>query len=477
MEYSPVQVALIRKALLDYRALGGGGARPLSWPYIVGQICLYTDLEIGTDNEQADLINVSEALRQFAQGKSSKFSRKPRNIDAKLLRSVAEFLSHEEIGFLAPENSFPDDVSLSFAPIAVKMFSSKIETDSTENTLLNGCWAGISYAPDDQLKSMISIDVTKGYFLSHVHLEIADTSDHSILMASCVRIAPFPKSLSKRRERMDYNTTYSGFAIKLSSSDAYVFLYDTITNDLNLIKITIYGDEGTKSVKALVTRLDEALDKTLLPDEIGPLFQNPRLREGLDHSEARTSAIWHYYKNTGILEKVNSNYILDDMEMNLNIIRKSYSMDEIFYEHDEIIRKASRSLLIFHSEREWYVGYVVSEDKELLDVLKSGKIPDIRRAIKSGIRLDYQDTETGLTALHILAHRGYRDGVMAALKRSDLCNFTLRDKRGLSVSDHAFAYGRDEALARLIGIYERRAGLPSLREWNTRSVPPTGPMP
>lgn len=77
--------------------------------------------------------------------------------------------------------------------------------------------------------------------------------------------------------------------------------------------------------------------------------------------------------------------------------------------------------------------------------LRAGGDPNLRRH------------RSGDTALHIAATRGARD-VVRVLIESGRCDHLLRDGPGRLASENAYLYGRDPALARLLGVKERRQG-------------------
>lgn len=75
--------------------------------------------------------------------------------------------------------------------------------------------------------------------------------------------------------------------------------------------------------------------------------------------------------------------------------------------------------------------------------------------IEAGMDVNYQDPLTGQTALHIASAAQAR-AVIRVLLIVDRCDFLIRDNKGRLPSELAYLYGRDPALARLLGSKERK---------------------
>ena len=90
-----------------------------------------------------------------------------------------------------------------------------------------------------------------------------------------------------------------------------------------------------------------------------------------------------------------------------------------------------------------------------LRAAETGNPVEIDAFIKDGFPVDYQDPHSGQTALHIVAACRARKALRVVLK-SDECDFLLRDNQGRLASEMAYLYGRDPAVARLLGIKERK---------------------
>lgn len=92
-----------------------------------------------------------------------------------------------------------------------------------------------------------------------------------------------------------------------------------------------------------------------------------------------------------------------------------------------------------------------------LKAAERGNKKNVQKYIDEGISVNFQDPLTGETALHIAAACHARK-VLRVLLKTDQCDFLLRDKQGRLASEMAFLYGRDVAVARLLGKKERKQG-------------------
>ena len=90
-----------------------------------------------------------------------------------------------------------------------------------------------------------------------------------------------------------------------------------------------------------------------------------------------------------------------------------------------------------------------------LTAAETGNPIEVGAFIKHGFPVDYQDPQTGETALHIVAACQARKALRVLLK-SEECDFLLRDNQGRLPSEMAYLYGRDPAVARLLSIKERK---------------------
>lgn len=93
--------------------------------------------------------------------------------------------------------------------------------------------------------------------------------------------------------------------------------------------------------------------------------------------------------------------------------------------------------------------------KEYLKAAERGNARKLQAIINSGFPVNYQDPDTGETALHIVAACQARKALKILLGTTE-CNYLLRDKKGRLASEMAFLYGKDVAVARLLRIKERK---------------------
>ena len=92
---------------------------------------------------------------------------------------------------------------------------------------------------------------------------------------------------------------------------------------------------------------------------------------------------------------------------------------------------------------------------EFTDAAQRGDPLMVEVFISEGFPVNYQEPDTGLTALHLAASSGARTTLRQLLKTEDV-NFLIRDDKGRLSSEFAFLHGRDPAMARLLGIKERK---------------------
>lgn len=93
-----------------------------------------------------------------------------------------------------------------------------------------------------------------------------------------------------------------------------------------------------------------------------------------------------------------------------------------------------------------------------LKAAERGDIRELQRYIdKVGVPVNYQDPLHQETALHIVAACRARKALRLLLKTGQI-NFLLRDRKGRLASEMAYLYGRDPAVARLLGIKEKKQG-------------------
>ena len=93
--------------------------------------------------------------------------------------------------------------------------------------------------------------------------------------------------------------------------------------------------------------------------------------------------------------------------------------------------------------------------EEFLEAAERGDQNSLRVFIQEGFPTTWQDPESGLTALHIVAACQARKA-LRVLIASGVCDFLLRDKHGRLPSEMAYLQGEDVAVSRLLGNKERK---------------------
>lgn len=91
--------------------------------------------------------------------------------------------------------------------------------------------------------------------------------------------------------------------------------------------------------------------------------------------------------------------------------------------------------------------------REYLSAAERGNAARLQAFIDHSFLVNYQDPETGETALHIVAANGARKA-LRVLMGTDKCKYLVRDKQGRLPSELAYLYGDDPAMARLLAIKE-----------------------
>lgn len=93
--------------------------------------------------------------------------------------------------------------------------------------------------------------------------------------------------------------------------------------------------------------------------------------------------------------------------------------------------------------------------KEFLEACMRGNPDTVKIFVALGMDVNYQDLRTGDTGLHSAAGTQARRAIKVLLK-TDKCDHLLRDNKGRLASEVAYQFGRDPALARLLGNKERK---------------------
>ncbi len=93
--------------------------------------------------------------------------------------------------------------------------------------------------------------------------------------------------------------------------------------------------------------------------------------------------------------------------------------------------------------------------REFLKAAERNNAPLVGAWLEEGFPANWQDRQTEETALHVSAAARAR-AVLRVLIESRLCDYLLRDKGGRLASELAYLFGRDPAVARLLGTKERK---------------------
>lgn len=104
-----------------------------------------------------------------------------------------------------------------------------------------------------------------------------------------------------------------------------------------------------------------------------------------------------------------------------------------------------------------FVDELLSLRGPFMQAARQGKAETLRAMLARGFPVNYQDPETGDTALHLVAAHQARKALRVLLATGE-CNFLLRDGQGRLSSEVAYLDGRDPAVSRLLGIKEKKQG-------------------
>ncbi|MCW8966349.1 MAG: hypothetical protein OQK82_06660, partial [Candidatus Pacearchaeota archaeon] len=90
-----------------------------------------------------------------------------------------------------------------------------------------------------------------------------------------------------------------------------------------------------------------------------------------------------------------------------------------------------------------------------LRAAERGDILSLIHYYEEGFPLNWQDIDTGETALHVIAACRARDCLRLYIKTNE-CDYLIRDNWNRLPSEMAYLYGNDPAVARLLGNKERK---------------------
>jgi len=102
-----------------------------------------------------------------------------------------------------------------------------------------------------------------------------------------------------------------------------------------------------------------------------------------------------------------------------------------------------------------YIDELISLRGQFMEAAQHGNAGKLKAIIERGFPVNYTNPRNGLTALHLVAAYKARKALRVLLKTGQL-DFLIRDWEGRLPSEIAFLYGKDPAVARLLGIKERK---------------------
>ena len=117
--------------------------------------------------------------------------------------------------------------------------------------------------------------------------------------------------------------------------------------------------------------------------------------------------------------------------------------------------------LAYHNELRLKLHSALSDNKgarledipgigqEFLRAAMRGNPATLQVFLDQGMNINYQDPQTGQTALHLAAGAKARQAVRFLISHRE-CDYLIRDKRGRLPSEMAYTIGEDPALARLL---------------------------
>lgn len=93
--------------------------------------------------------------------------------------------------------------------------------------------------------------------------------------------------------------------------------------------------------------------------------------------------------------------------------------------------------------------------RHFLHAAANGFAKRIEPYLEHGMPVNFQESSTGQTALHVAASSRARKIVKRLVATGEV-DFLIRDRQGRLASEHANLFGRDPVLARYLGIKERK---------------------
>jgi ankyrin repeat protein len=142
-------------------------------------------------------------------------------------------------------------------------------------------------------------------------------------------------------------------------------------------------------------------------------------------------------------------------EISGDLTREKSFLEEALhdYEPHKVIRQKFEDMLSADDSQK--DDLLLRLGEQFLETTEYGKRQEVELFIEEGFPVTWQDPQSGLTALHIVAACRARASLRILLKTGE-CDFLLRDNHGRLPSEMAYLYGEDVAIARLLGNKERK---------------------
>lgn len=449
MAYSTLYLRKVRDALIHYKRYGGPvPGREQSWARVIDSLEVYTAYEFD-DLSEMQLRNDAEALRQFAIGMSPSRRRKTREIASRLLEAVIELLTHPEVSLLPKPGA---EIDLSLGLQLSNFLTTKLQARGLAFNLAGHAraFAGASYARRSLLTRFYGRDdIRDCAVLSHLFLEIGDEPKGLVRAVDLVVTTPV---VNERGGTETIRETWSGALVFQTQNLAYLLATEAASGRTTQFLWQLHsgpkahaGQHGTL-IDLRAQGEDTPLGVSTLPPPVDVL-KNPRA--ALETADASATL-----DGTALLAETAEDYWRARATDDIAIIAADLDPSRSF-------RSRIGGLLGPRGSTSELAGPtdVAALSAQLTTALRGGFFSRLVPLLEAGARLDSTDPDTGLNALHVLAGRGYRDGIRMALRYPERCNFAARDGRGRLTSYHAEVYADDPALARLLRFHERRAGV------------------
>lgn len=423
MMYSPLQIRRIADALAEYyRDMEVPVGTRKSWVHMIGKIEGHSNFDLPSEQEARQIKSTAQWLANFARKRNLDVIFRTREA---FIGEIAKFLADPSVGLLNLSATFPSEVDYSLS-IKMKNFLSRTPKPKS-----------LKY---DTLKLTVTGFVNGTEPLRFALIDLQETNASGILHALAESV-PLENLADKDCGKID---VLEGAAVVYDDTSFLFLLQDTIDNSPFIASGTVVNDDGGEGALSMFLQFLAAPNS----DVMNPNSVNKSRFDGYRKLSSTVADLFvgrnHRYslmfrsKNKQLRQA-----ILDELgEMKFD----EKSLSELKLLGNGIYRSVVRS------EKKNISG-------ELLDLLIGGNPTkaDLLRYLEGGARLDVQDQRLGYTAVHVIAHSGWRGGLRLAIEYKDRCNFAALDKAGRPASYAASIFGNDMAMARLLRRYERDA--------------------